>query len=458
MSPSKNERGPATPERGTRPRPALDVFLKDQAITRAGSSTIEKRTPALWRFSSETSRQQSSASARLLNGPFTWAEPSTSLWKFIEPNSPPITQKLLLMIASCYPLAELVHRVVGAARLQSGLAGEIFLVIVADVGAGHVLMLGAGDALTDFLTLNILHVPKHTLLAEILPREIIRRQSCRVIGRQRDQMMEDPGTLCRIGLEGADAFVGFNGQRRIVVFRLHQVGPIVLADILAGFLHRIVHLPTEVERPVERWRVVVGQLRVRNHLANAVDHLGDLLDIRLLGLDPQQVGTVLQRSDAVEHAAIFSGAGTELIEVAGEPLRTHHLAVAVDDDIAIPGVGGRHFLAIQEAVVLIAEVAGLVADGDLLRETGAERVGAGHDDAVFDAQLEESVAAGTNFRQEHLVRHRHLAVLVAALLFVGDLIFDLQRARTCFNHLLCEQIGRLRITKTSVDVGDDGPH
>ena len=25
----------------------------------------------------------------------TWAEPSTSLWKFIEPNSPPITQKLL---------------------------------------------------------------------------------------------------------------------------------------------------------------------------------------------------------------------------------------------------------------------------------------------------------------------------------------------------------------------------
>src|SRR5579864_3915879 len=56
---------------------------------------MEKRTPALWRFSSETSRQQSSASARVLKGPLTWAEPSTSLWKFIEPNSPPITQKLL---------------------------------------------------------------------------------------------------------------------------------------------------------------------------------------------------------------------------------------------------------------------------------------------------------------------------------------------------------------------------
>jgi hypothetical protein len=115
----------------------------------------------------------------------------------------------------------------------------------------------------------------------------------------------------------------------------------------------------------------------------------------------------------------------------------------------------RDFLAIQEAVVLIAEVAGLVAHGDLLRETGTQRVGAGHDDPVFDSQFEEGMAAGPDLRQEHLVRHGHLAVLVAALLFVGDLIFDLQRARTCFNHLLGEQIGRLRIAKTGVDVGDD---
>src|SRR5450631_621448 len=56
---------------------------------------MEKRTPALWRFSSDTTRQASSASLRVLNGPCTWADPSTSLWKFIEPNSPPITQKLL---------------------------------------------------------------------------------------------------------------------------------------------------------------------------------------------------------------------------------------------------------------------------------------------------------------------------------------------------------------------------
>src|SRR5262249_56052046 len=77
-----------------------------QAGTREGSSTMEKRTPALWRFSSETTRQASSASLRVLNGPCTWAEPSTSLWKFIEPNSPPITQKLLPLVIVSLLLSE----------------------------------------------------------------------------------------------------------------------------------------------------------------------------------------------------------------------------------------------------------------------------------------------------------------------------------------------------------------
>ena len=81
--------------------------------------------------------------------------------------------------------------------------------------------------------------------------------------------------------------------------------------------------------------------------------------------------------------------------------------------------------------------------------------GAGDDDAVLDAQLEEGVAAGAHLRQEDLVRHGHLAVLVAALLFVGDLVFDLQRAGAGLDHLLGEQIGRLRVAEAGVDVGDD---
>ena len=65
------------------------------------------------------------------------------------------------------------------------------------------------------------------------------------------------------------------------------------------------------------------------------------------------------------------------------------------------------------------------------------------------------MAAGANFRQEHLVRHRHLAVLVAALLLVRDLVFDLQGAGARLDHLLGEQIGRFRIAEAGVDVGDN---
>ena len=56
-------------------------------------------------------------------------------------------------------------------------------------------------------------------------------------------------------------------------------------------------------------------------------------------------------------------------------------------------VGRRDLLAVEEAVVLVADVARLVAEGDLLGQAGAQRVGAGDDDAVVDAQLEEGVAA-----------------------------------------------------------------
>src|SRR6476646_6723170 len=112
--------------------PLRSKTLLPYAAVRFGSSTMEKRMPALWRLSSETSRQQSSASLRDLNGPLTWAEPSTSLWKFIEPYSPPITQKLLPVVMTrllLSPLAELVHRVVGAARLQGSLTGKVSFVI-----------------------------------------------------------------------------------------------------------------------------------------------------------------------------------------------------------------------------------------------------------------------------------------------------------------------------------------
>ncbi len=53
------------------------------------------------------------------------------------------------------------------------------------------------------------------------------------------------------------------------------------------------------------------------------------------------------------------------------------------------------------------------------------------------------------------MRHGDFAVLVAALLFVGHLVFDLQRAGARLDHFLGEQIGRLGIAEARIDVGDD---
>ena len=50
--------------------------------------------------------------------------------------------------------AELVHGVMCAACLQSGFTGEILLVVVTDIGAGHILVSYACYTLTDFLTLH----------------------------------------------------------------------------------------------------------------------------------------------------------------------------------------------------------------------------------------------------------------------------------------------------------------
>src|SRR4051794_14440413 len=142
----------------------------------------------------------------------------------------------------CLLLAELVHCVMGAAGLQRRLAREIFLMVVADVGASHVLMPYAGDSLTDLLTLHVLHIAEHALLAEIFPCKVVGGQRRGVIGRQRDEVMEDAGALGRIRLEAPDQFVGFDRQRSAVVLSLHQLGAIVLADVPTAFLPAIVNL------------------------------------------------------------------------------------------------------------------------------------------------------------------------------------------------------------------------
>ena len=103
----------------------------------------------------------------------------------------------------------MVHRVVLAASLESCFAGKAFLVIIANVRSGHVLMLDAGDALADFLALDVLDVTQHAFVTEIPLRQIVCAQRRCVVGRERDQMVEDTGLRRRIALEGANALVGF---------------------------------------------------------------------------------------------------------------------------------------------------------------------------------------------------------------------------------------------------------
>ena len=51
-------------------------------------------------------------------------------------------------------LAKLIHRIVFAACLQRSFTGKIFLMVITNVGTRHILVLDAGDALTDFLALD----------------------------------------------------------------------------------------------------------------------------------------------------------------------------------------------------------------------------------------------------------------------------------------------------------------
>src|SRR5690606_12363730 len=113
---------------------------------------------------------------------------------------------------SRFLLVELVHGVVFATGLQSSFASEVLLVVVADVGTSHVLVLDAGDALADFLALHALHVGQHALVGEVALGQVVGRQSGGVVGRQGDQVVEDASLSGTVALEGTDALVGFLGQ------------------------------------------------------------------------------------------------------------------------------------------------------------------------------------------------------------------------------------------------------
>src|SRR5690554_1554196 len=96
-----------------------------------------------------------------------------------------------------------------------------------------------------------------------------------------------------------------------------------------------------------------------------------------------------------------------------------------------------------------------VDDGVIVARTGAQGVGTGNDHAVVNAQFQEGVANCVDLGQEVGVRNGYLAILVTALLLVGNLVLDLDAAGTRFDHLLGQQVGGFLVAEAGVDVGDD---
>src|SRR5690606_8688845 len=256
-------------------------------------------------------------------------------------------------------------------------------------------------------------------------------------------------------LEGTDLLVSDLSQFGVVVLDAHQFGAIVGGNVFAFGNERVEHLLAEVQGPVEGRAVVVHQLGVRDDFADAVNHAFDLANVRLPGFDPQQLGSVLQAGDAVQYAAVFAGAGAELEQVGRQALRTQQFAFTLDHDIAVAQFGFGDFFAVQEAVVQVAQVARLVGDGDLLGQAGTQGVGTSNDYTVVDTQFQEGVANGSDLGEEVGMRNGNFAVLVAALLLVGYLVFDLDAAGTRFDHALGQQVGGFRVTETGIDVGND---
>jgi hypothetical protein len=124
-------------------------------------------------------------------------------------------------------VSELVHGVVFTRRFQGRFAAEMLLVVVANIRARHVLVLDASDALTDFLTLRASHITQHALVAEVFLGQIVGRQCGGMVGRQRNQVVEDTCFARRVGLEGADLLVGGDRQFGLIVFHTHQLGALV---------------------------------------------------------------------------------------------------------------------------------------------------------------------------------------------------------------------------------------
>ena len=249
--------------------------------------------------------------------------------------------------------------------------------VVADVGAGQVLVLHRRQLTANLAALDALDVGEHAKVAEVALRQQIRAQGRFVVGGQGDEVVEHAGLPGGVPLEAGDEFVGRLGQRRVVVFRRHQPlgedrGVRIGGDVLAGVPPLRIDLLAERQGPVEGGRVVVHQLGLRRLLPHRADQAANLLQVGPLGFNPQQVGAVLQAGGAVEHHPVGPGALAEGVQAVVQPLRAAQLAVLVDGDVAVAQLlQVMHFGGLQKAAIAVAQIAWRLGHRNLHGQPGA---------------------------------------------------------------------------------------
>src|SRR5712664_2683709 len=278
---------------------------------------MEKRTPALWRFSSDTTRQASSASLRVLNGPCTWAEPSTSLWKFIEPNSPPITQKLLplVMIASCLfrPLLSRLNLDFRTMRLELRGFGRIVKRrgrrgAAGDGGRHQIEVAGADFALMARRRIAVLLGRELGLLQAGVSRHALSL----VAARQFEHAV----------VERVEA-------RQCHELELITHGTNFALEFCDGGL-------VDIGFPIERGRAVIGQHLAGIDLVHGVGKFLRLFEVRGRGFPPQEI-SILRERDAALDAVSETGAGLEAVKTFRGAFAGDELAIALVD------IGGDQF-------------------------------------------------------------------------------------------------------------------
>ena len=303
----------------------------------------------------------------------------------------------------------------GSTGLEGGVTSEGFLVIVVDIRARHVLVFDAGDVPAD-------------RAGRLLPGEILR---CRSLGRRcssrRDDAVEDPETDDVLAAT-ADAYIGFSSTSPGFIVAPHPPGAVILSHVPAarppGIPSRLTHALAAVGGPGVAARPGREEDRLALRGAAAVP----------IAMRPPGFGSHLRSAgpagaDAV--ARVPAAVGVEAIEVVSCEGAAQASAVGSGEFVAV-AAPDRDLLTVEDAVVMVGDVAGRVAE------------------AVFDVGF--AAGAGGQLSRGEEVGHGD-RVLAVALLVIRQLLRALQRGagRDPFAD---PEVGGRGIAEAGVDVGD----